>query len=107
MTLLLTATDLARCLDPDAVAGAVEAGFAAYSAGRTETPLRLAVSPPGGVVLTMPCAVAGAPGAGAALGAKVVSVFPANRERGLPTVTSLYLLLDPDTGAALAVAAVR
>jgi ornithine cyclodeaminase len=99
VTLLLTATDLARCLDPDAVAGAVERGFAAYSAGRTETPLRLGVSPPGGVVLTMPCAVEGA-----AVGAKVVSVFPANRDRGLPTVTSLYLLLDPATGAALAVA---
>ncbi len=126
MTLLLSAADLARCLDPRSVAGAVERGFAAYSAGATETPLRLTISPPagplpagtlpagdpGGVVLVMPCAVSGVAGGGAgsaaagppALGVKVVSVYPGNPRRGLPTVTSLYLLLDHATGAPLALA---
>lgn len=37
-----------------------------------------------------------------ALGAKIVSVFRRNPQRGLPTVTSLYLLSQYDTGAPLA-----
>ncbi len=36
------------------------------------------------------------------LGVKLVSVMPANRERGLPTVHALYILLDAQTGAPLA-----
>jgi ornithine cyclodeaminase/alanine dehydrogenase-like protein (mu-crystallin family) len=46
----------------------------------------------------MPCAVAPD-----ALGAKVVSVFRGNPRRGLPTVTSIYLLSDYQTGAPLAI----
>jgi ornithine cyclodeaminase/alanine dehydrogenase-like protein (mu-crystallin family) len=59
------------------------------------------VEPPGanGVLLAMPCAVAEPP----ALGAKIVSVFRDNPSRGLPTVTSVYLLTDYETGAPLAV----
>jgi ornithine cyclodeaminase len=59
------------------------------------------VEPPGadGVLLAMPCAVAEPP----ALGAKIVSVFRGNPARGLPTVTSTYVLSDYATGEALAV----
>lgn len=73
----------------------------AYSGGRTQTPLRVGVEPPGadGVLLAMPCAVADPP----ALGAKIVSVFRGNAARGLPTVTSIYVLSDYATGAPLAV----
>jgi ornithine cyclodeaminase/alanine dehydrogenase-like protein (mu-crystallin family) len=46
----------------------------------------------------MPCAVAEPP----ALGAKIVSVFRDNPSRGLPTVTSVYVLSDYATGAPLA-----
>jgi len=48
----------------------------------------------------MPCAVAAEPHA---LGAKIVSVFRNNPARGLPTVTSIYVLSDYDTGAPLAI----
>ena len=60
----------------------------------------MGVEPPGqeGVLLAMPCAVA--PNA---LGAKIVSVFRGNPSRGLPTVTSTYLLSDYETGAPLAI----
>jgi ornithine cyclodeaminase/alanine dehydrogenase-like protein (mu-crystallin family) len=47
----------------------------------------------------MPCAVAGP----RALGAKIVSVFRGNPSRGLPTVTSIYILNDYATGAPLAI----
>jgi ornithine cyclodeaminase/alanine dehydrogenase-like protein (mu-crystallin family) len=60
------------------------------------------VEPPGtgGVLLAMPCAVAAEP---RALGAKIVSVFRGNPARGLPTVTSMYILSDYETGAPLAI----
>src|SRR5918998_443253 len=99
MTLLLARSDLARLLDMSAVIDAVEGAFAAYSGGHTVTPLRVGVEPPGanGVLLAMPCAVAEPP----ALGSKVVSVFRDNPRRGLPTVTSTYVLSDYETGAPL------
>lgn len=52
-----------------------------------------------GVLLAMPCAV----GEPHALGAKIVSVFRGNASRGLPTVTSIYVLSDYETGAPLAI----
>jgi ornithine cyclodeaminase len=39
---------------------------------------------------------------GALLGVKMVSVFPGNRARGLPSVHGVYLLLDAATGVPLA-----
>src|SRR5215471_17082881 len=101
MALLLTRSDLARLLDIAEVIEAVAGAFVAYSGGKTETPLRVGVEPPGGggVLLAMPCAVAEPP----ALGAKIVSVFRGNVARGLPTVTSVYVLSEYDTGAPLAI----
>ena len=101
MTLLLSSADLARLLDFDRVIDAVDAAFAAYSGGRTETPLRVGVAPPGadGVLLAMPGAVAEPK----ALGAKIVSVFRGNAARGLPTIHSIYVLSDYDTGAPQAI----
>src|SRR4051794_8596269 len=101
MSLLLCRGDLARLLGFEAVIEAVAGAFSAYSSGRTETPLRVGVEPPGadGVLLAMPCAVAEPQ----ALGAKIVSVFRGNVARGLPTVTSTYVLSDYETGAPLAI----
>ena len=88
-------------MDIGEVIEAVAGAFAAYSGGKTETPLRVGVEPPdgGGVLLAMPCAVAEPP----ALGAKIVSVFRGNAARGLPTVTSIYVLSEYETGVPLAV----
>jgi ornithine cyclodeaminase/alanine dehydrogenase-like protein (mu-crystallin family) len=101
MALLLSRRDLSRLLDYEKVIEAVAVAFAAYSSGLTQTPLRVGVEPPGsdGVLLAMPCAVAEPP----ALGAKLVSVFRGNPARGLPTVTSIYVLSDYVTGAPQAV----
>ena len=64
--------------------------------------MRVGVEPPGtdGVLLAMPCALDAEP---RALGAKIVSVFRGNPARGLPTVTSIYVLSDYETGAPLAI----
>ena len=55
-------------------------------------------------LLLMPAWTAGAAAAGAAgrLGIKVVTVFPDNGQRGLPSIYGQYLLLDGATGASLA-----
>lgn len=65
--------------------------------------MRVGVEPPGtdGVLLAMPSAVAAE--SITALGAKIVSVFRGNPARGLPTVTSIYVLSDYETGAPLAI----
>jgi ornithine cyclodeaminase/alanine dehydrogenase-like protein (mu-crystallin family) len=101
VTLLLTSRDVERVLDVDQAIEAVATAFRAYSAGKTATSLRVGVEPPGvnGVVLAMPCAVAEP----AAVGTKVVSIFRDNPARGLPTLASMYLLSDYETGAAVAV----
>ena len=96
MTLLLGREDVAALLDPDATIEAVAEACVAASHGRTDTPLRAAVSAPGGagVLLAMPGAIRD-PGI---LGTKVVTVFDGNAALGLPRVASLYILSDPTTG---------
>jgi alanine dehydrogenase len=96
MTLLLGRDDVVALLDPDETIEAVAAACVSASNGRTETPLRAAVSAPrsDGVLLAMP----GAMRDPAILGTKVVTVFNANAALGLPRVASLYILSDPITG---------
>lgn len=96
MTLLLRREDVASLLDPDATIEAVAEACVAASQGRADTPLRAAVSAPGGngVQLAMPGAIRDP----AILGTKVVTVFEGNAAKGLPRVASLYILSDPTTG---------
>jgi alanine dehydrogenase len=83
----------------DEVALVVESvahAHAAYSAGRAQCPPRLHM--PAGVdsafILVMPAAVPDT----AALGAKLISVYPQNRPRGLPLHRAAVLLFDLETG---------
>jgi len=52
---------------------------------------------PGAVLLVMP-----AWSAELGVGTKLVTVFPENGRRGMPSIHGVYLLLDPQTGAPLA-----
>jgi ornithine cyclodeaminase/alanine dehydrogenase-like protein (mu-crystallin family) len=96
--LVLGRKELERLLTPAAVIRAVESAFARYARGEATAPSRLALTAEeGGLLLLMPSALAGT-----ALGAKLVSVYPKNRERGLPTIFATYVLMEPGTGRPLA-----
>ncbi len=97
---IVGATDL-KALVP--MADAVELMkrvFAQYSQGDTISPIRTPVQLPdgSGVSLYMPAYVGASEGMSASLGAKIVSVFPGNKDRGLPTINAVVIALNPSTG---------
>jgi alanine dehydrogenase len=53
------------------------------------------------VVLFMPAFVPRSEYAPASVGAKIVSVFTGNRDRGLPTINAVVVVVDPETGVPL------
>lgn len=89
-----SAADVARALDFPRLADALAQAFARGA----EVPLRHAhaLSPQDSLLL-MPAWSA------AALGVKLVTVFPGNAARGAATVNAVYVLLDRDSGAPRAV----
>jgi ornithine cyclodeaminase/alanine dehydrogenase-like protein (mu-crystallin family) len=105
--LILTEADLRSVLNMREVIEAVERGFLAMAHGNAIAPERLKLIVPGrdAVLLEMPAhfrAAAGQPGnTRAALGTKIVGVFPQNVFRSLEVVQAVYLLLDAETGAPL------
>ena len=91
---VLSAADVrAACDMPQAIA-AMRDAFSALSAGDAEVPLRVALETGHGVSLFMPAHLR----TSGAAGAKIVSVTPANPERGLPVINAVVLALDPVTG---------
>jgi alanine dehydrogenase len=80
---------------------AMEAALARFSAREVLQPVRtvLSVGPTHAFFGLMPAYVESPP----RLGAKLVTVFNRNLERGLPSHLATILLLDPETGALLAV----
>ncbi|MEX1158555.1 MAG: ornithine cyclodeaminase [Thermomicrobiales bacterium] len=101
--LALTAAEIRRLVPMRDAIEMMKSVFAAYSRGETISPLRTPVNMPdgSGVVLFMPAYVPPSATAPAATGAKVVSVFGGNRERGLPTINAIVVLVDPETGRPL------
>lgn len=79
----------------DAIKSSSDA-MAFYSAGKSDVPLRIVndVSKKDGKVLYMPGYVEEAK----ALGIKIVSTFPENKDKSLPTVPSTMILIDDETG---------
>lgn len=84
----------------DALAQAFTAGFHAPHRHHHEIAARAGVAP--ATALLMPAWTDGAPGEGAFLGVKIVTVFPDNGALGLPAIQGVYLLQDGRTGAPLA-----
>src|SRR5262249_18233416 len=74
----------------------VRDAFVQLAEGQAVVPLRTAIEVPEheGVALFMPALLRGSE----SLAVKAVSVFPRNRERGLPTISALVVAIDPATG---------
>jgi ornithine cyclodeaminase/alanine dehydrogenase-like protein (mu-crystallin family) len=78
---------------------AMEKALIDFSAGRVLQPVRqvIPVDPPGGFYGIMPALTPDG------LGQKIVTFYPPNAEKGIPTHMALIVLNDPQTGAPLAV----
>jgi alanine dehydrogenase len=101
MALLLNETDVRALLTmPDLIA-AMETALAAFSAGTVVQPVRtvLEVGEHKSFFALMPSYVPSTP----ALGAKLVTVYESNTARGLPTHLATIVMLDPETGALVAI----
>jgi len=79
---------------------AVREGFIALSTGRANVPVRGSLPVEGNITLTMPAYIHGSP----VSIVKVVSVYPGNGQRKLPTVLGSVLVLDASTGEPIALA---
>jgi ornithine cyclodeaminase len=95
---ILSGADVRRAIDMSGAIEAMRAAFAQLSAGHAEVPVRQTLNTESGITLVMPAYVAGE----SALGAKIVSVFEGNRQRCLPVITGVVLLLDAATGVPVA-----
>ena len=99
--LVLSAADVRALVPMSEAIRLMGVAFAELSAGRAQAPLRTPLHNPqlGGITLFMPAIVPAIKG----LGMKIVSVFPTNAARGLPTIMALVGVIDADTGQPLAV----
>ena len=97
---VLSGRDVAQSIGMSEAILAVRQAFVQLATGRADVPVRTPVSVPGhdGLTLFMPAYLSGS----AALGCKVVSVRPRNRDRGLPLIAALVVLVDEATGQPLA-----
>jgi ornithine cyclodeaminase/alanine dehydrogenase-like protein (mu-crystallin family) len=87
-----------RHLQMEALIPAMEKALIDFSGGKVTQPVRsvITVDPPGGFFGLMPALAEG-------LGVKIVTFYPPNAERGIPTHMATIFLADPETGAPLAV----
>jgi ornithine cyclodeaminase/alanine dehydrogenase-like protein (mu-crystallin family) len=78
---------------------AMEKALIDFSAGKVTQPVRsvIKIDPPGGFFGMMPARTPDG------LGIKLVTFYPKNAERGIPTHMATIFLVDPETGAPLAV----
>ena len=100
--MLLTAEDVRKALPMNEAIEAMKSAYAALSDGKAVVPLRTRLSIPDSEALSlfMPAYVHSAEGQ--ALAIKVVSLFPTNPARGLAYIQAAVLVLDPETGQAIA-----
>lgn len=96
--LLLNADDVRELIDPSALFDALESALRALSRGTTSVPPRTVARAPAGFLGAMPGYLPGA-----ALEAKLVSVFPRNDARDLPSHQALIALFEEETGVPVCV----
>jgi ornithine cyclodeaminase/alanine dehydrogenase-like protein (mu-crystallin family) len=96
--LLLNADDVRELIDLPTLFEPLEHALRELSRGTTSVPPRIAARAPGGFLAAMPGYIPGT-----ALEAKLVTVFPGNHDRGLPSHRALIALFDEETGIPLCV----
>jgi ornithine cyclodeaminase/alanine dehydrogenase-like protein (mu-crystallin family) len=94
--LALTGKDVQSLVPMSRAVELMKIVFKDLSEGKTTSPLRTPIPVPeaDGVSLFMPAYVPSIEG----LGMKVVSVFPRNQEKGIPTINAIVAVLDANTG---------
>lgn len=98
---LLSESDVRDVVGMEDLIEAMEIALSQFSSGKVQQPVRtvLPVGSTGGFFGVMPAYVPDPD----ALGAKLVTLFNSNTTRGLPTHLATIVLLDPETGALIAV----
>lgn len=101
MAFILNEAEVRELLPIPDLIEVMERALAAFSAGQVDQPVRTVVEVGANRNFfgIMPCSIH----APAAVGAKLVTVFPRNESKGLPTHFAVIVLLDPETGATAAV----
>jgi len=100
MPLWLSEADVRAVLDPSELIDAMETALAAFSAREIDQPVRTVLTVRDrSFFALMPAHHREA----SVLGAKLVTVYPGNAERKLPTHLAAISLFDPETGELLAV----
>lgn len=97
---ILSRSEVAQAVTMAEAINAVKKAFIQLSSGEAEVPLRIQVpvKKRSATALFMPAYLVRSD----SLGAKIVSVFPNNQRRGLPTIHALVILVDAKTGQPLA-----
>ena len=104
MAIWLSEADVRSLLSMADLIEAMQEALAGFSGGRVKQPVRTVIQAPEGVFASMPAYVDPLRAAGrATMGAKLVTVFDANERRGLATHLATIVLLDPASGALLAI----
>ncbi|MEW6059045.1 MAG: ornithine cyclodeaminase family protein [Actinomycetota bacterium] len=96
--LFLSRADVVELLEMDALFRALERALIDLSGGRAVVPPRVAALAPTGLLGAMPGYLPGT-----ALEAKLVTVYPGNHDRGLPSHQGLIAMFDEGSGEPLAV----
>ena len=94
--LFLSDDDVASVLSMAEAIDAVEKAFGEYAQGSVKMPQRstIMLDRHGGSVSLMPSYLEGSD----ALATKIISIYPGNPERGLPTTVAWIVVNDPETG---------
>lgn len=101
VAIVLSEADVQQLLRMPALIDAMETALRSFSAGEVVQPLRTVI--PVGDRMTFFGVMPAFQQKPAALGTKLVTVYPTNASKGLPTHLATILLMEPTTGELLAV----
>ncbi|MEJ2039464.1 MAG: ornithine cyclodeaminase family protein [Desulfosarcinaceae bacterium] len=91
---ILTGDEVRQALPMTKAIEAMRSAFGQFSAGQATVPLRSRLQTDKGVLLLMPAYMS----SGNEMAVKLVSVYGGNPALGLPTVSALVVVFDPQTG---------